>query len=722
MGNSYIKKRGIFLKYRSKWRRGIRFFLIGFISTILTTTLVTPTAAQIWFPPSSTSQTYTTPWWDLYKAKPCGKYWCSRVYLNTGKSWSKPFEKLTVANQPDPKLPSTEVALNIEERARVVQRTLSQIVQATTNSPKILKAKPEVDWKDLFQIGNKPLHPVTPKLKVGIENKQTVVYVPAQPELELSQQAIITVNRVDARANGKALNELAQSWRNLIQRHLSEKLWGYELDTNYPWLRASAAAAIGAMALIALLALGFISQILKQLERKIHRGLSRLTKSLAVNPESASAEQLAELEKLKILTPPAEPSATKSEEDNTSDRSVSSTAESFSARSQTPDNLVSQPETLTPSTSTQLHRISIFNFWQKAIRIRKILSTQMQTFGRIHPQTSLLLQVPLKQIENLNHLLIRLLFWGQIFIFLMGMTSMLLLFPATRLYFRLFFFQAIFLPLTWMLVSIADKIFAVLIDYSLNQWASEAQLNNPASNRYALRVTTYSPVLKKVTTFIFVSIAIYVTVLLLGINPRELAGAGVVAVVLAFLSRNLLENMLNGILILAGDRYALGDVIEVNGLAGCVENMNLFTTGLRNLDGQLIIIPNSLIGTVINMTKDWSRVNFSIKIAYNADVNKAKEILQQVAQQMQKEPEWQDKILEPPTILGVDEVSHEGILLRMLIKTAPSQQWALAREFRPRVQRELIEAGISLGIPQSAVWQISPHLSNSQDNFIGGID
>ena len=715
MGNSYIKKRDIFLKCGSKWRRGIRFFLIALISTILTATSVTPTAAQIWFPPSSTSQTQTTPWWDLYKAKPCGKYWCSRVYLNTGKSWSKPFEKLTVASQPDPNLPSTEVALNIEERARVVQRTLSQIVQVTTNSPKMAKAKAEVDWKDLLQIGNKPLHPLTPKLRVGIENKQTVVYIPAQPELELSQQAIITVNRVDSRANGKAVTELAQSWQNLIQRHLSEKLWGYELDTNYPWLRASAAAAIGAMALIALLALGFISQILKQLERKIHRVSSRLTKSLAVNPESASAEQLAELEELKKLTPPTESSATKSEENNTS-------TESFSVHSQTSETPVSQPETPTPSASTQLHRISIFNFWQKAIKIRKILSTQMQTFGRIHPQTSLLLQVPLKQIENLNHLLIRLLFWGQIFILLMGLSLILLLFPATRLYFRLFLFQAIFLPLTWMLVSIADKIFAVLIDYSLNQWASEAQLNNPASNRYALRVTTYSPVLKKVTTFIFVSIAIYVTVLLLGINPRELAGAGVVAVVLAFLSRNLLENMLNGILILAGDRYALGDVIEVNGLAGCVENMNLFTTGLRNLDGQLIIIPNSLIGTVINMTKDWSRVNFSIKIAYNADVNKAKEILQQIAQQMQKEPEWQDKILEPPTILGVDEVSHEGILLRMLIKTAPSQQWALAREFRPRVQRKLIEAGISLGIPQSAVWQISPHLSNSQDNFIGGID
>ncbi len=641
-----------------------------------------------------------------------------------------------MALQADPNRPSTEVALNIEERARVVQRTLEQIFQTAANSPKMAEVKAEVDWKNLLKTSekcfyppnsqgdwryfllrqNKCLHPATPKVEVGIENKQTVVYVPAQSELELSQQTIITVNRVDARANGQSLEDLAQSWRDSIQRHLSEKLWGYELDTNYPWLRTSAAAAIGGMALIGFLAIGFISQILKKLERKIRSVLSRLTKSLAVNPESASAEQLAELEELTIPTPNNESVSTESREDSASEISPLSTAAPSTVTSETADLPISQEKKISPKTFIQLHQISIFNFWQKAVAIRDILSTQMQTFGPILPKTSLLLQTPFKQVQNLIQLLIRLLFWGQIFILLMGVSLILLLFPASRSYFRLFFFQAIFLPLTWMLVSIADKIFDLLIDYSLNQWAKEAQLNNPASNRYALRVSTYYPVLKKVSTFIFVSIGIYITVLLLGIDPTVLAGVGFVAVVLAFLSRNLLENMLNGILILAGDRYAIGDVIEVNGMGGCVENMNLFTTSLRNLDGQLIIIPNSFIGTVINMTKDWSRVNFSIKVAYDTDVNKAKEILQQVADQIQREPEWQDKILEAATILGVDEVSHEGILIRMLIKTAPSQQWAVAREIRIRVQQEFIKAGIFLGIPQRAVWQISPHFSKSQDN------
>lgn len=704
MRNINIKTYSIFLKYWSRWSRRIRFFSIFLIIAILTIiNSVTPSVAQIGFFPSPNSETHTTPWWDVHKAKLCGRHWCSIVFLHMEE---ETWESLLVASQGKQNQSSIEVALEIEERARIVQRTLSQIFRRTAFSPEMAKVKPQKNWTFFLDIVNKPLHPATPQVAVGIENGETVIFVPAQPELQLSQQTIITVNQTDASANGKSIDNLAQSWRDLIQRYLSEKLWGYEQDTNYPWLRTRAASVIAGIALIGILVLGLISQVLKKLERKIRKTLSRLTESLAIDPQSASARELVKLEELNTLTSPAESIVTKSEENSTSEMSSVSVN-----NSETPDSSVSDREADKSGTLTQLDRISIFNFWQKAIAIREILATQMETFGEILPKTSGLLQIPLKQIQNLTQLLIRLQFWGQIYILLMSVALILMIFPAVRSYYYLFAVQAIYLPLTWMLVSIISKIFDIFIDYSLNQWAKEAQLNAPPSNRYTARVSTYSPLLKKATTLIFVSIGIYITVLLLGINPTVLAGAGFVAVALAFLSRNLLENMLNGILILVEDRYAIGDVIEVNGMGGCVENMNLFTTRLRNLDGQLIIIPNSFIGTVINMTKDWSRVNFSIKVAYDTDINKAKELLQQVADQMQKESEWQDKILETATILGVDEVSHEGILIRMLIKTAPSQQWAVAREIRLRVQREFIKAGISLGIPQRAIWQISPHLS-----------
>jgi small conductance mechanosensitive channel len=203
-------------------------------------------------------------------------------------------------------------------------------------------------------------------------------------------------------------------------------------------------------------------------------------------------------------------------------------------------------------------------------------------------------------------------------------------------------------------------------------------------------------------------LGLYLSIWLLGFNPAVLASAGVIAVAVAFLSRSLLEDALSGIVILFTDRYALGDVVDFGGgMVGAVEDITLFITSLRNLDGQLISIPNRKIESVINNTKNWSRVNFTIRIAWHEDIDRAIEIMTQVAAKMQSEPLWQEKFLEPVEILGVDEISHEGILLRLLIKTQPSQQWSVGREFRLRVKHALDEAGIAVALPHHKISVIS---------------
>lgn len=84
---------------------------------------------------------------------------------------------------------------------------------------------------------------------------------------------------------------------------------------------------------------------------------------------------------------------------------------------------------------------------------------------------------------------------------------------------------------------------------------------------------------------------------------------------------------------------------------------------------------NGSIGIVKNMTKDWSRVNFTITINYAADLEKAIQVMKDVANQMQNELEWQNLFMEPLVILGVNEVAHTGVLIRGLIKTVASQHW-----------------------------------------------
>ena len=128
---------------------------------------------------------------------------------------------------------------------------------------------------------------------------------------------------------------------------------------------------------------------------------------------------------------------------------------------------------------------------------------------------------------------------------------------------------------------------------------------------------------------------------------------------------------MNGSLILLEDQFAVGDVVDIDGAAGVVENVNLRVTQVRNTQGELISIPNSTINRVKNMTRLWSRVDFTVEVAYENDINAVIQLLEQIAQDMYQEYAWNALILEPPQMLGVDQLSHTGMLIRLWIKNRP---------------------------------------------------
>ena len=318
-----------------------------------------------------------------------------------------------------------------------------------------------------------------------------------------------------------------------------------------------------------------------------------------------------------------------------------------------------------------------------------------------------------RQQINLSELLIVLLSLTQFTFIFIAIASIAFTYRETRFLFNLFFTQAILLPVIWIITILLDKIVDFWIDYVLDKWAKQRQEIYPNSNRPSLRVNTYSFALRNATTVLSIVIAIFISLAVIGLSPTTIASAGALAVVFAFLSRNLLEDMLNGILILSTDRYAVGDVIEINGLSGCVESMNLYTTSLRNLDGQLTVIPNGKISTVVNMTKNWSQVNFTIEVGWNNNISNVMRILQNTADQMYAEAEWQEKMISSANMLGIEQLTHEGIVIRLIIPTQPSQHWDVGRQYRLRVKEAFDLAGISIGIPQREVWyQYRSHCDN----------
>ena len=177
---------------------------------------------------------------------------------------------------------------------------------------------------------------------------------------------------------------------------------------------------------------------------------------------------------------------------------------------------------------------------------------------------------------------------------------------------------------------------------------------------------------------------------------------------LSFASQSFIKDALNGFLIIFEDQYAVGDIINLNEVGGMVENINLRITQIRDAEGRLITIPNSEVEIVANLSSQWSRADLKIPFNYDIDLDRALEIITQVATEMSQDEQWKQFITEPPQILGVENFSDRGIIVRVFIKTEPLKQWDVSREFRRRLQITLSKAGIPLTPPQY-IWLGNKH-------------
>lgn len=257
------------------------------------------------------------------------------------------------------------------------------------------------------------------------------------------------------------------------------------------------------------------------------------------------------------------------------------------------------------------------------------------------------------------------------------------------------------------------KASSVTIDFLFNKFL-EPQLQKPdVSPRRISRLTTFCNVLNGAVTFIWMVLGMlwFLEKLHIPILPI-LAGAGIVGFAISFSSQNLIRDIINGIIMLWEDQFIIGDLINISGTVGVVENVNLRMTQLRQANGTLSTISNSSISTVHNLTKDWSRIVFTVEISPKADVDKALSIVRETACGMQNDPEWQDSVIDPINVLGVNNISYNGIEIVLWFKTEAGKQFAIGREFRRRLKYAFDRENITIGLPQhSLLLENSPALS-----------
>lgn len=190
-----------------------------------------------------------------------------------------------------------------------------------------------------------------------------------------------------------------------------------------------------------------------------------------------------------------------------------------------------------------------------------------------------------------------------------------------------------------------------------------------------------------------------------GVNLGPLiAGAGIIGIALGFGAQGLVRDLLSGVTMLSEDQFGVGDTIDVGDATGVVEGVSLRTTRVRDVTGTLWHVPNGEIRRVGNMSQEWSRALLDIGIAYGADIDRAAEIIGAVAADMAAEPEHRDSFLDEPEVWGVEELGADSVAIRLVIKTQPGRQWAIARELRRRIKNAFDAAGIEIPFPQRTLW------------------
>ena len=237
------------------------------------------------------------------------------------------------------------------------------------------------------------------------------------------------------------------------------------------------------------------------------------------------------------------------------------------------------------------------------------------------------------------------------------------------------------------------------------------------SERRRQRAETMGSVLRSVTTGVVFTIASVMILSELGIDIAPLiASAGILGVALGFGAQTLVKDFLSGIFMILEDQYGVGDVIDVGEASGVVEAVGLRVTRLRSVDGAVWYVRNGEILRVGNMSQGWARAVLDVQVAYGADLDRVRAVLQETAHELWEDPAFRDLVLEEPEVWGVESLGVDGIVMRVTLKTAPMEQWGVARTMRERVKARFEHEGINLAVAQRVSWQESaPSAAHADD-------
>ncbi|HKL92427.1 MAG TPA: mechanosensitive ion channel family protein [Bacteroidales bacterium] len=182
-----------------------------------------------------------------------------------------------------------------------------------------------------------------------------------------------------------------------------------------------------------------------------------------------------------------------------------------------------------------------------------------------------------------------------------------------------------------------------------------------------------------------------------------LASAGIVGVAIGFGGQYLVRDVITGFFLIFENQYRIGDVVNMEGLGGVVEDISLRVTTLRDMNGTVHYIPHGEIKKVSNLSKQFAKVNLNVGVSYRTDLNKLIEVINRVGSELASDPNWKDLIDEAPTFSRVDSFDDSAISVKIVGVTKPLQQWSVTGELRKRIKEAFDAEGIKRPFPQRVI-------------------
>ncbi|GAA5154545.1 mechanosensitive ion channel family protein [Nocardioides marinquilinus] len=243
------------------------------------------------------------------------------------------------------------------------------------------------------------------------------------------------------------------------------------------------------------------------------------------------------------------------------------------------------------------------------------------------------------------------------------------------------------------------------------------RVNLVATQRRAQRAEAMGSLLRSIITGLL--IAVFGTMMLseVGVDIAPIiASAGIVGIALGFGAQSLVKDFLSGVFMIIEDQYGVGDVVDLGEAIGTVEAVTLRMTRLRDVNGTVWYVPNGQVVRVGNQSQNWARTVLDVSVAYHEDLARVRRVLGEVAHDLWEDEDFKGQIIEEPSVWGVENLGIDGITVRVVLKTTPGEQWAVAREMRQRIKGRFDHEGIEMPFPQRVVWTRSEQAHGAHED------